>query len=333
MHLPNLPTNEILALRFSKEALDIAGYITLRGIISPDNIQAIDKDLRHYLSSCGRDIATVQIAISGLIEDNLVLAKKIYSELTYDLLSTIVGEFWLWGSDACFAHSDFCLHRDLFSNPPVYKAFMPLNGCSFYVIPGSHIQTDRFARDIGQYVTSWDSSVGHTSVALSELYFSADASIVRLSNVKKLCDAPPLQVVPLNPGDIFLFNVNTVHGLGHSASSSGRHDFISFSVVNTPTLYRKYHFDSRLQMLEALIDTKVACSLEEIKDGRSSPESSQAILPPKISNSVLDYLEASPKWNNSLGLSRISSHQVLTSFARVDGFEQHILRKNLGSSQ
>lgn len=312
-------------LRKSSISLDILGFLTLKHFYR-NSFGEIRNSLSAFAQTKLGSIPP-QTSICGPVESSLDLAQCIYTDYTYRILRKAVGPFWLWGSDASLSYSNFCLHRDLFTNPPIYKLFIPFETCQFLIIPGSCSYFDQFAREIGKYVTQWDLSLGEFVDGFSAISFSDTAAGLSISDASPMHLEPPIIRVPLEPGDAFLFNVNCVHGLVVAPPSSVN-NFVAFSLVNSPHMYKKYSFSSRVDMFNTIVDVRtsslVESDLEDRGFGMDLSESFNLALHPQVQ----DYLSNS-LWSKSIYFSSTPSNIINESYSRVNGSQEFFLRNPL----
>jgi len=319
---------ESLVLRSCSNILKVAGYVTIRGLFDSCDVFNIVSSLNTDMVSHFKHPNT-DLAASGVIERNRILAEIVYSKQVIRTMSKILGDFWLWGSDACLNYTDFCLHRDLFTNPPIYKAFIALHECIFLIVPGTHHYHDSYSQQIGQYLTQWDTNRGRLNMDISDVCYQKAGESISLISASGVNQEALTAEISLHPGDVFIFNVNCIHGLRCAHTENNRHTFLSFSVVNRSSEFLRFGFQSRTEMIETLMDIRIAALMEEYRDQRGYLISPKDAFTLDMSDSVREYVLADSELSKTARFLDVDQDTITRAIRRVSGIEEEYLRGSL----
>lgn len=300
------------------EALSIFGHATLRGVLSESEVSGISDALE--VMGAGHSSLKTIITIAPL-EKSRSIQDVIFKSDLLEVLKKVLPPFWYCSSDAFVGYPVFSKHRDTFLNPCFYKIFVPLVPCAFSVLPGSHVYGDTYARTVGKYVTDWDSG-SILNVPVSEVHFR-DGNRKVVSEVHGLDSEALFVRRHLNPGDIFIFSQNAVHGLN---SDSDRNFFLAITVVPSPAASHNYGF-SRTEHLDRIVDNVIATSVCDynLSGSRSLDPDENIFTGYKFSEDDLSSLVQGHAWNDCFGLRFIEKDKWIGAFKalKYKGF-QHI---------
>lgn len=300
---------------------NVFGFTSLRGFLQTDKIKKIDSILNIKANA-----AVNKTLYSSPVENSREIQEILIQAPIFDLVSKIIGPFWYFASDAAVGTKSFPLHRDTFFNPPMYKIFIPTQPGIFQVLCGSQFAFDEFSKNAGSYICDWDkpNNLGHGS---SSLYFQSNDSHRKIVGYDDSQKNPPLTNIPLNAGDVFVFNQNLVHGLRPVNETTS---FVAISAFPSPENSKKFNM-TREEHLESIIKSTASIILVE-KDLSSSKklDSSEITLPGQaFKESELLFYNNDPQMKKYFGFSKISSDAWDDAFKKVFNFRWEILRNTL----
>lgn len=306
----------------AEKFFDIFGFVSLRGFYKNDKIARIDKILNDFRN---RSSANKTLYFTP-IEHNRDLQDIIITDCLFDVISKIIGPFWYGGSDAAVESKSFPLHRDTFFNPPVIKILIAIQPGMFQVLSGSHHPSDDFARNAGSYVCGWDRP-NNLSNGSSSLYFGSQHNVTKVVGYDDSHQNPPLTNIPLNPGDIFVFNQNLVHGLQPINSTVS---FVAFSVFPSPENSRKFNMSRREHLDNIIKSTAVMMLVENKLAASKNINVSEIVFPGKaFSETDLKRLIQDRRLRDYFGLFTISETAWHTAMQENSHASWEMLRNNL----
>jgi len=297
-------------LTHASEAFKVFGHTTLRGILSAAEVHEIAAGLATL--GAGLENSETKITIAPVEKCNAI-QKIIFNSELHEILTKIIPPFWHYGSDAFVGYPVFGKHRDTFLSPPFLKVFIPLVPCTFSVLPGSHCAGDYYASRAGKYVTAWDS--GKTlSPPVSEVYFT-DTERKVVADVAYLNTENLFTRIHLDPGDIFIFHQNQVHGLD---ADHDKNFFLSVTIVPSPAASHEYGL-TRAQHVDRVIENIVAtaaCDFQLSAQRNLDPEEN-LFKGYKFNDEDLSVLVRNGGWHDCFGLRFIGGDRWIDAYNQL----------------
>ena len=306
------------SIAHAAQAFKVFGHTTLRGILSRAELAEVSSGLAELGAGPTVEASTATLAP---VEKSRKIQDIVFQPDLLTLFQKLLDPFWYVGSDAYVGSPVFSNHRDTFLNPPFYKIFIPLVPCTFSVLPGSHRAGDVYSREVGKYATEWDNG-NMLAFPTSELHMRRDGSKI----VKNLTTTSPEDLFVhrrLDPGDIFIFSQNAVHGL---ISKESKNFFIAVTVVPSPATSTEYGL-TRTEHLDMIINNIASTSAVDfqLSGHRKSKPEENIFTGYKFKEEDLSHLTKSHSWNDNFGLRFIEKERWIQTFngLRHQGF-QHI---------
>ena len=155
----------------ARRFLSIFGYCTIKSFLNDAKCNELINELKRYAqNNQAYQGHMVDISMSAIAENDMTIAKYISTNKFAEIANGLLSDPIIWGSDGCIGQSNFQFHRDLFIDPSVYKFFIALSPGEFYVLPGTHIYGDKFARSAAICYSGWDKNNSEISTSFSELH-------------------------------------------------------------------------------------------------------------------------------------------------------------------
>ena len=283
--------------------LNVFGYCRLSGFFTSTESSALADSLDQLLNEDNGVSTDQPVPFLGLpVERSRGIQDVLLVDTLAAAIESVLGPFWYLSSDASRGQDVFPLHRDTFFSPPCIKAFIPLATCTFKYLPGSHWYNDQYASLSGKFLSTWDTGA-QSKIAADILVYDQTQGRGLLDH-HDIKSNPPVSSIELNPGDVYLFQQNGIHGLN---SFEGTNKFLAFSFFPAPVnahaygLTRQDHLDTILQSVISLV----------VADSKS--EDYRRI---KVDKITFDYkfsahdfasiCQRSPHWKRCMGFSRFS---------------------------
>lgn len=306
----------------AKNFFDVFGFTTLRGYLKKEKVKNIDD----ILNTMRDNSAPNKSIYASPVEKNQEFQEILIKGSIFESISKVIGPFWYFSSDAAVRSAAFPLHRDTFFDPPLYKIFVPTKPGIFQVLCGSHYPTDEFSKNVGSFICNWDkpNNLSHGS---SSVYFQNNDLDVKIIGYDDSHNNPPLTNIPLNAGDVFIFNQNLVHGLLPVDTSVS---FIAMSVFPSPENAKKFNM-TRQEHLEKIIRSTASITLVE-KDlsGSKNLELNEIVYPARaFKEKDLSNFASDKRLRDYFGLSRIPISTWDSAINSNSHAHWEVLRDNL----
>ena len=170
-----------LIFRYARHYLNTFGYCTIKSFAGKEICTQLSDEMKRYaLSDKSYKGQMIDISLSAFAEVDLRIARYIFTNAFAEVANGLLNHPIIWGSDGCIAQTDFQFHRDLFINPTIYKFFIALSPGEFYVMPGTHIFQDSFARSAVKFFSGWDNANSTIFQSFSELWRKEIHSLMNL---------------------------------------------------------------------------------------------------------------------------------------------------------